>query len=74
VASTSLRRAKCTPSANWELITAIALPVVYSSGGGPSLLGCPVHMLTKEEKFLKGYTHKAAQVSRIHAYLEDLEG
>jgi tetrahydromethanopterin S-methyltransferase subunit F len=23
---------------------------------------------------LKGCTHKAAQVSRIHAYVEDLEG
>jgi hypothetical protein len=33
-----------------------------------------VHMLMKEEKFLKGCTHKAAQVSRIHAYAEDLEG
>jgi hypothetical protein len=31
-------------------------------------------MLTKEEKFLKGCTHKAGQVSRIHAYVEDLEG
>jgi tetrahydromethanopterin S-methyltransferase subunit F len=28
----------------------------------------------KEEKFLKECTHKAAQVSRIHAYVEDLEG
>jgi hypothetical protein len=27
-----------------------------------------------EEKFLKGFTDKAAQVSRIHAYVEDLEG
>jgi hypothetical protein len=31
-------------------------------------------MLMKEEKFLKGCTHKAAQVSSIHAYVEDLEG
>jgi tetrahydromethanopterin S-methyltransferase subunit F len=31
-------------------------------------------MLTKEEKFLKGCMHKAAQISRIHAYVEDLEG
>jgi hypothetical protein len=31
-------------------------------------------MLMNEEKFLKGCTHKAAQVSRIHAYMEDLEG
>jgi tetrahydromethanopterin S-methyltransferase subunit F len=31
-------------------------------------------MLMKEEKFLKGYTHKTAQVSRIHAYVEDLKG
>jgi tetrahydromethanopterin S-methyltransferase subunit F len=31
-------------------------------------------MLMKEEKFLKGCTHTAAQVSRIHAYVEDLEG
>jgi hypothetical protein len=31
-------------------------------------------MLMKEEKSLKGCTHKAAQVSRIHAYMEDLEG
>jgi tetrahydromethanopterin S-methyltransferase subunit F len=31
-------------------------------------------MLMKEEKFSKVCTHKAAQVSRIHAYVEDLEG
>jgi hypothetical protein len=31
-------------------------------------------MLMKEEKFLKGCTKKAAPVSRIHAYVEDLEG
>jgi hypothetical protein len=31
-------------------------------------------MLMKEEKFLKGCTHKAAQGSRIHACVEDLEG
>jgi tetrahydromethanopterin S-methyltransferase subunit F len=31
-------------------------------------------MLMKEEKFFRGCTHKAAQVSRIHAYVEDLEG
>jgi hypothetical protein len=31
-------------------------------------------MLMKEEKVLKGCTHKAAQVSRIHAYVKDLEG
>jgi hypothetical protein len=31
-------------------------------------------MLMKDEKFLKGSTHKAAQLSRIHAYVEDLEG
>jgi hypothetical protein len=30
-------------------------------------------MLMKEEKFLKGRTHKAAQVSWIGAYVEDLE-
>jgi hypothetical protein len=35
---------------------------------------CLVHMLMKEEKFLRGCTHKAAQVSRIRAYVEDLEG
>jgi hypothetical protein len=28
----------------------------------------------QQEKFLKGCTHKAAHVSRIHAYVEDLEG
>jgi hypothetical protein len=37
-------------------------------------LRCLVRMLMKEEKFSKGCPHKAAQVSRIHAYLEDLEG
>jgi ribonuclease HI len=37
-------------------------------------LRCLVHMLMKEEKFLKGCTHKAAQVSAIHSYVEDLEG
>jgi hypothetical protein len=31
-------------------------------------------MLRKEEKSLKGCTHKAAQASRIHAYVEDPEG
>jgi hypothetical protein len=33
-----------------------------------------VRMLTKEEKFLKGCTRRAPQVSRLHAYVEDLEG
>jgi hypothetical protein len=28
----------------------------------------------KEEKLLMGCTHKAALLSRIHAYVEDLEG
>jgi hypothetical protein len=37
-------------------------------------LRCLVHMLMKDEKFLRRCTHKAAQVSRIHAYVEDLEG
>jgi tetrahydromethanopterin S-methyltransferase subunit F len=31
-------------------------------------------MLMKEDELLKGCTHKAPQVSRIHAYVEDLEG
>jgi tetrahydromethanopterin S-methyltransferase subunit F len=31
-------------------------------------------MLMKEEKFLKGCMHNAAQVLKIHAYVEDLEG
>jgi hypothetical protein len=31
-------------------------------------------MLMKEEKFLKGWTHKAAQLSMIHPYVGDLEG
>jgi hypothetical protein len=31
-------------------------------------------MLMKEERFLKGCTHKAARVSRIHASVEDMEG
>jgi hypothetical protein len=31
-------------------------------------------MLMEEERFLKECTHRDAQISRIHAYVEDLEG
>jgi hypothetical protein len=48
------------------------IPISWKTDHGS--LQCLVDMLMKEEKFLKGCTHKAAQVSRIHAYVEGLEG